>query len=131
MIACHAIGMAIMVGLSVALNMRILGWFSGIPYPALHRFLGVAWIGFTINFLSGTALFTTQPTTYVTDFEFLLKMAFVVAGVVTVALLQNAVGRRAAGWAGGAAPMGVKLIAALSIVFWVGATVTGRLIAYL
>ena len=35
MIALHAIGMAIMVGLSLALDMRLLGKFHGIPYTAL------------------------------------------------------------------------------------------------
>ena len=44
------------VGLALALDMRLLGRFAGIPYDALHRFLGIAWVGFGLNFLSGAAL---------------------------------------------------------------------------
>lgn len=131
MIACHAIGMAVMVGLAVAQDMRLLGRFRGIPYMAMHRFLGLAWFGFTINFISGAALFTTQATTYITDITFLLKMGFVFGGVVTAVLLQTAISRDSAGWQTESAPAGVRLTAWASIACWVLATVTGRLIAYL
>lgn len=131
MIASHAIGMAIMVGLALALDMRLLGRFQGIPYPALHRFLGIAWVGFTINFLSGAALFTTQATDYITDVMFLLKIGLVLAGSVTAVILQTAVGRDSPNWSSAAPPSGVRFIAVLSIICWVGAIVTGRLIAYL
>jgi hypothetical protein len=130
MIACHAIGMAVMVGLALALDLRLLGWFQGIPYAALNRFLGIAWAGFLLNTISGTALFAAYATTYVTDFTFLLKMALVVLGAITAAVLQNAVARDSAGW-GITAPGGVRGIAAISIAFWFFALVTGRLIAYL
>ena len=80
MITCHAFGMAIMVGLSLALDLRLLGRFGGIPYPALQRFLGLAWIGFGINFVSGACLFSAQATTYITDWVFMTKMTLVVLG---------------------------------------------------
>jgi hypothetical protein len=131
MITCHAVGMAVMVGLAVALDMRVLGWFQGIPHAALQRFLGIAWIGFAINFLSGTALFTTQATTYITDVTFLLKMGFVFAGVTATVLLQVAIGRDFADGSRGLASGGARVIAVVSIICWVAATVTGRLIAYL
>jgi hypothetical protein len=130
MIACHAFGMAVMVGLSSMLDLRLLGWFGGIPYQTLHRFLGIAWAGFGVNFLSGAALFTTQATAYIVDVVFLTKMGLVLAGAVTVALLQTAVGRDSGTWLSGV-PGKVRLIATLSLVCWVGATITGRLIAYL
>jgi hypothetical protein len=131
MITCHAVGMAVMVGLSMMLDFRLLGRFQGIPYPTLQRFLGIAWVGFGINFLSGVALFTTQATTYVTDAMFLIKIALVLAGAVTAALLQTAVTRDSPKWTASAVPGSVKSIAILSLVCWVGATITGRLIAYL
>lgn len=131
MIACHAIGMAIMVGLALALAMRLLGFFTGIPYIAVNRFLGIAWAGFALNFLSGSALFAAQATSYVTDVTFLLKMTFVIAGMAMVAVLQSATARHADSWAAAAPPGNVKVVAGVSIVCWVMATITGRLIAYL
>jgi hypothetical protein len=130
MITLHAIGMAVMVGISVALDLRLLGWFPGIPYTAINRFLAVAWIGFTINLLSGTALFCMQATMYVQDGTFLLKMLFVVLGAVVAAFLQGALNRNSASW-GAAAPGGIKALAVASIVLWTAGMVTGRLIAYL
>jgi hypothetical protein len=124
--------MAIMVGLSVVLDLRLLGRFAGIPYQSLHRFLGIAWLGFGLNFLSGAALFTTQATQYIVDATFLIKMGLVLAGAVTVALLQTAVGRDSTAWLTGAGVPGiVRLIAIVSLLCWVAATITGRLIAYL
>jgi hypothetical protein len=131
MIASHAIGMAIMVGLSLAIAMRLLGMFRGIPYAELNRFLAIAWAGFALNFLSGSGLFAAQATTYITDGTFLLKMAFVFAGMITVAILQSAMSRRGGSWPTTGATAGVKLVAAISIACWVGGTVSGRLIAYL
>jgi hypothetical protein len=119
-----------MVGISVALDLRLLGWFPGIPYTAINRFLSIAWIGFTINLLSGTALFCMQATSYVKDNTFLLKMLFVVLGAVVAAFLQSSLNRNSASW-GVAAPGGIKLLAVASIGFWTAGMVTGRLIAYL
>ena len=131
MITAHAIGMAVMVGLAFLLDMRLLGMFRGIPFPALHRFFAVARAGFAINFLSGVALFTTEATTYVSDFMFVSKIALVLAGAATALWLQAAVGRDSTSWSDAVAPGAVRLVAVLSILCWVGATITGRLIAYL
>jgi hypothetical protein len=130
MITLHAIGMAVMVGLSVVLDLRLLGWFAGIPYAAINRFLAIAWIGFTINLLSGTALFCMQATSYVKDSTFLLKMLFVLLGAVTAAFLQGSLNRNSGSW-GAAAPGGIRVLAVASIVFWTAGMVMGRLIAYL
>lgn len=128
MIALHAIGMAIMVGLSLLIDMRVLGWFAGIPLNALQRFFGVAWLGFGINFLSGGALFSAQATSYIVDWVFMTKMALVFLGAITAAILQPAVAKAGAG---GQVSGGTKAVVALAIVFWLIAIIMGRLTAYL
>jgi hypothetical protein len=130
MIAAHAIGMAIMVGLSLVLDLRLLGWFAAIPPQALQRLFGLAWIGFGINFLSGSALFSAQATSYIVDVVFMTKMVLVFLGAITTAVLQPAIAQ-AASWPGGQAPGGTRAIAAIAIVLWLGAIITGRLTAYL
>jgi hypothetical protein len=124
MIALHAIGMAVMVGLSLLIDLRVLGGFAGIPLQALQRFFGLAWIGFGINFLSGSALFSAQATSYIVDWVFMTKMALVVLGAITAAILQPAV-------VTGNVSGGTKAVAALAIVFWIVAIIMGRLTAYL
>jgi hypothetical protein len=64
--------MAIMVGLVVMLNLRLVGMFDRIPYSALSKMLGLAWIGFAINLISGLAVFTSQATAYVTNGPFVV-----------------------------------------------------------
>jgi hypothetical protein len=128
MIALHAIGMAVMVGLSLVIDLRVLGWFAGIPLQSLQRFFGLAWVGFGINFLSGSALFSAQATSYIVDWVFMTKMALVVLGAMTAAILQPAVAK--AGPAGTVSG-GMKAVAAVAIVFWIVAIVMGRLTAYL
>ena len=124
MIALHALGMAVMVGLSLVIDLRVLGWFAGIPLAALQRFFRLAWIGFGINFLSGSALFSAQATSYIVDWVFMTKMLLVLLGGITAAILQPAVVK-------GEISGGTKAVAALAIVFWVAAIIMGRLTAYL
>lgn len=130
MITLHSLGLAIMVGLSVVLSLRVLGFFNEIPYPSLYKLLKVAWIGFIVNTLSGSALFAAQATTYVTDVQFLLKMAFVIVGAILVAVLQGMVKAGADTWSA-KPPAAARVVASLAICCWIFGMITGRLIAYL
>ena len=130
-ISAHSIGLAVMVGPVFILDLRLLGWFRSIPYSSLSRILAVAWVGFAINFLSGAVLFAMQATSYVTNIPFLVKIALVLLGAVSAAQQQSVISRDAASWSSSGVPASVTAVAIISIVFWVGAIVTGRLIAYL
>jgi len=130
MITLHAFGMAVMVGISLVLDLRLLGRFAAIPTQALNRLQGVAWLGFAINTVSGSALFTAQATSYIVDVIFMSKMALVFLGGITAAILQPQLAK-ADSWPGGKTPGSIRAIAWLSIVFWLTAIVMGRLTAYL
>jgi hypothetical protein len=131
MIALHAVGLAVMVGIAVMLALRYLGAFQKIPFEALSPLFNVAWLGLIINTISGSCLFAAQASTYPTSVPFLIKITFVFAGAIAVGYLQVATNRGAAFWNATGIPGSVKAVAALSIVFWTIAMVTGRLIAYL
>lgn len=132
MITLHSIGLAVVAGLAIAIDMRLLGRFRTIPFGSLSTFFSIAWVGFLVNFLSGAALFASQAQFYVTNVPFLTKMAFVLLGAATVGYLQTAVSRIGdAHSADAVIPGGARAGAVLSLVVWLGAIVTGRLIAYL
>lgn len=132
MITCHAIGMAVMVGIGLAIDWRVLAGHTDMPISSINRFLGLAWAGFALNLVSGTILFTTQATSYVTDAMFLSKMAFVVGGAVATAKLQTVLAAEAVGPLDAPSPPPrARTIAIVSVVCWIGGLVTGRLIAYL
>jgi len=132
MLVAHAIGLAIVVGILLALNLRLLGLYGAIPLTSLHELMRVGWAGVAINVVTGLSLFATQATFYVTNFPFLVKIAFVVLGCLNLAYAQKVLRRDAAAWqaAGSVGPLG-RVLAVSSLFFWVMAVVAGRLIAYL
>jgi hypothetical protein len=82
--------------------------------------------------VSGGALFAAQATTNITDFEYVLKIIFVISGAILDAVMQTKDKEDEPGWDSIHPPPGViRFVAALAIVAWIGGMITGRLIAYL
>ena len=128
----HSIGMAVMVGLVFVVNLRFLGMFRRIPYTSLDRMLSIAWIGFVINLCSGLVIFTSQASFYITSAPFLLKIAMVILGALTVRYMAPIIRRDAAGWTDGSAAVSkMKTLAIGSLAMWSIAIITGRFTAYL
>ena len=132
MLSMHAIGLAAVVGITFALNLRVLGFFKPIPYTGLNGLLVYGWLGVIVNAFSGLSLFIAQGTFYVTNVPFLFKITFVILGIVILHLTQRVLREEAATWedTGVVSQKGTGL-AIGSIVFWTLAVVCGRLIAYL
>ena len=132
MITLHSLGLAIMVGLSVVLSLRVLGMFSAIPYSSLQRLLKIAWVGFIINFISGTCLFAANAEGLIVDPYFLIKMGMVILGAVLVGIMQSMIKTAlATGGSQTDASLNLKIVAVAAIACWTVGMVTGRLIAYL
>ncbi len=132
MLTVHAVGLAIILGVIFALNLRMLGFYETIPYASLYDLLRIAWVGIVLNVVSGLSIFTSQASTYITSGPFLLKISLIILGCVNLVYTQKTLRREAAAWqsAGAVPPMAVGL-ALSSLFFWVTAVVTGRLIAYI
>jgi len=132
MLTIHAVGLAIIVGIVFSLNLRLLGLYEAIPFTALHDLMRIAWVGIVFNVFTGLSIFTTQASSYVTSIPFLLKMLFIVLGIVNLVYTQKYLKREAGAWqAAGTAPRIAVMLAGSSLFLWVMAVVTGRLIAYL
>ena len=123
LLGLHVVGLAIFVGIVVMLDLRLLGSFKGLRVESFLPVMKFAWIGFVINAISGTLLFASQATIFVTDTQFLLKIGLVFVGAVTAGVIQHKI-RNSEG-------ANCRALAAFSLVAWIGAIVTGRLIAYL
>jgi hypothetical protein len=131
MLTAHALGLALTVGVLLALDLRLLGLYRTIPLTSLDRLLGIAWVGIALNAFTGLSIFMTEATRYVTNVPFVLKMLFVVLGAVTLAAMQRLLRRHASALEAGQVPPLGRGLAIGSALFWVMAVVTGRLIAYL
>lgn len=126
----HTLGMAMLVGSLGLINLRVLGFKPELPLVGTQTLLPLAWIGFTINAFSGVALFTSDAVYFFNSYTFRIKLLLIVLGGINAALLGRRVFREPAMGNGAVATTGAKWIAATSLVFWFGAIVAGRLIAY-
>jgi hypothetical protein len=122
-LAAHTIGLGLLAGLNVALDLRLLGLARGIPPQAFTRFLPVMWFGLWVNVLTGIALLIAYPTKALTNPVFYLKLTLI---AVALTMLRTMLRRMGAG----PAPVGVKVLAVVSLVTWAGAITAGRLLAY-
>ncbi len=127
----HSIGMALLVGALGLVNLRVLGYKVDLPLLGMRELLPIAWLGFTVNAISGLLLFTSDAVYFFNSYTFRIKILLIVLGGINAYLLGLKVFERARARGGDYVPSsGAKAIAASSLVFWVGAIVAGRLIAY-
>lgn len=133
MLALHALGLATVVGVFVMRDLRLLGLFSGISYASIDSLKKLAWTGFLINAISGCFLFTSQATTFVNSTPFLLKISMIFLAAICAAIIQSRMRDDASAWdsSGSAAARSVRAVAAVSLSLWMGAIISGRLVAYL
>src|SRR3954470_12846738 len=125
----HTVGMAILVGASFVVNLRVLQVSGLIPLHRLQPLYRFIWVGFTINLASGVVLFVTEAADRVVDRVFYVKL-----GSIALALALGAVVKRQAIDPTGAPPVAslqTRSLAAASLGLWTVAIVAGRLMAYL
>jgi hypothetical protein len=125
----HTIGMAILVGASFVINLRVLQVSGLIPLHRLQPLYRLVWIGFTINLVSGVILFITEAADRVVDPVFGIKMTSIAVALA----LGLVVKRRAIDRLDGpqAATVQTRSLAAAALGMWTVAIVAGRLMAYL
>ena len=127
----HTLGMAMLIGSLGLINLRILGYKPELPLVGVRQLLPLAWIGFTLNAISGALLFTSDAVYFFESYTFRIKMLLIVLGGINAALLGQKVLRDATAGAPSVAPTtGAKWLAGTSLVFWFAAVCCGRLIAY-
>lgn len=128
----HEFGTALVLGFIFIICLRLLGLFETIPYASLNRLFPVIWAALVVQFLSGFALWMTKPTRYVADTAFLLKLLFVIIGIILTTYLYGSIKREATSWdaAGAVSSGGIKFVAP-SLLAWCVVLVAGRLTAYL
>ena len=127
----HSVGMAMLIGSLGLINLRVLGVKSDLPLLGMRQLLPLAWLGFTLNAISGSLLFTSDAVYFFESYTFRIKMVLIVFGGLNAALLGRRIFRDAAAGSPAMPPTaGTKWIAATSLVFWFGAVCAGRLIAY-
>jgi len=124
----HTVGLGVLVGANAAFDLRVLGFGRQIPLAPIEWLFPAMWVGFWLNAITGAMLFSADPIEKGTTALFMVKLSIVMVGVVLIPLLRRAVYSR--GCAALAVTPLAKTFAAVSLVVWVAATVTGRWMAY-
>src|SRR5262245_24373870 len=124
----HTVGLGVLVGTNWMVDLRVLGFVRAIPASVLSRAFPMMWAGFWLNAVTGALLFAGDPTTKGTTAVFMWKLVMVAAGVVLmIALKRRLYGRDIEP---DPASLGVKAIAAASLLLWIAAIGAGRWMAY-
>ena len=122
--AGHIVGLALLFGAIVPLDLRLAGFWRGVPLDALARVLRpVAATGVALVLPTGAVLFAIRAREYAALDIFALKLALIFLALVNAALLR---GPRLAD----ASPRRLRLAGLLSIALWFAAIVAGRMLGY-
>ena len=125
----HTYGMGILVGLVGGIDLRILGFAPALPLAPMQEFFPIVWVAFWVNAITGTILLVADATTKLTNPDFGVKMIFVLLGVINLRIVQKRVFREP-DITQGVLPANARMLAVTSLIFWLGAITSGRLLAY-
>jgi len=126
----HFIGMSLMFGVALVVDLRILGMMKAVSFAALHRLIPWAILGFGIDLLTGMSYFVGAPWQYATSVVFELKIALIVLASVNVLYftMQDRI------WAvasGEDAPFTAKAAAGSGIAIMLGILYCGHMLPFL
>ena len=130
-LASHALGMAVVVGTVVMINLRVLGFARNVPVTFFDKLSVITWAGLALNVLTGLALFSGDPVKFFYHPVFRIKILLIILGATSIWLVLQAM-RGAPGSPAGTPdmPTRAKVTAGISLALWSCAIIAGRLIAY-
>ena len=126
----HTIGMGFVVGVNTVIDIRILGFAPAVRLSGMEKFFPVLWAGFWVNAITGTILVAIDAVHKLENPDFYVKMAFIALALINLRMLRMKVFRNEKV---DTLPLPIKArwLAATSLLFWLGAIISGRLLAYL
>jgi hypothetical protein len=125
----HFIGLSLLVGIVLLIDLRALGVLRSVPFAVLERLLPWAALGFAVNIVTGMLFFVARPDFYVGNSAFYWKLIFVLlASANTLYFFFDE------GWAaspGRDVRLFTKVVAASALVLWVGVMYWGSMLPYI
>jgi hypothetical protein len=128
----HLLAMASIVGAAVAVDVRLLGVSRSISVRALLRHaLPFSLAGFLVAVPTGLMMFTAHAGDYLQSPAFPLKLGLILAAGVNAGVFHTGTGQKSAAWdVGVMPPAGARLAGALSLLFWIGVVICGRMLQH-
>jgi hypothetical protein len=121
----HIVGIALMLGNLVLVELRVWGLGAGLPVQPLARLaLSVALVGFGLAAATGLLMFASRPAELLANRAFVLKMTLLMLAGLNAAAFHVRGGLRKGDRA-------ARIQTSLSMGLWLGVIICGRWIAYL
>ena len=127
----HFLGLSLLIGTIGLFDFRLLGMAKGLPPGLLSRLIPWGIAGFGLNVITGILFFVGEPKNYVYNPAFYFKMTFVVLAGINVLVFYLTLAKKVEALGpGDDAPLGAKVVGAVSLLLWIGVMSAGRLLTF-
>ncbi len=122
----HSLAMGFVVGINIAIALRLVGFAPRLDILALSRFYTLHWYCAALIFLSGAALLLAYPAKALTNPVFYVKICALTIGLLIGRYFQ----RRFSKQSDAEIDTTSVRLAYLSLLLWIVALTAGRFLAY-
>jgi len=126
----HFIGLSLLIGVILLIDLRMLGVMKNVGFPAIHRLLPWAILGYGTNLVSGMLFFVATPEQYAHNVAFVWKLILMMLGGAN-ALYFTVFDEAWVLQPGDEAPLSAKAVAVSAIVLWVGVLYFGSMLPFI
>ena len=129
----HILGNSLMFGTIIFLDLRLigLGFTRRRVSDVAAQILPWTWVGWSVMFVSGAFIFTSDAVRFATHPFFQAKMALMLVAGLNALLFHKVIFKNVEKWDYTATtPIQAQLAGAISILSWIGILVSGRWIGY-
>ena len=126
----HFIGLSMIIGVALIVNLRMLGVAKNISFAGLHRMLPWGILGFAINVVTGFLFFLTTPDQYTTNLSLHIKMVLMMIAGLNIFYFTTFDET----WnlsPGDDAPVRAKVVTTATVVLWIGVIYFGRMMPFI
>jgi hypothetical protein len=127
----HFVGLCLLFGVMLLVNLQLAGFITGVSLAAMNRLLPWAMAGLGINIVTGMLFFLAAPDQYTQNGAFAWKIGLVLLGGLSLlypTMVSEEPGSRRDILHAAATR---KLMAACSLLIWIGVIFFGRFLPYL
>src|SRR5262245_23864309 len=126
----HTFGMTLLVGINVAVGLRLLGFAPKVPVLELQRLFPLMWVGLILSSVSGVLLLIAKATSMIANPAFSVEMLAIVLAVWVFFAMRSRIFRDPLLDKKPITTNG-RVLAFLSLALWFVALTAGRMMAYI
>ena len=126
----HFIGLTLLMGTILVINVRMLGLMKQVPLDAIDRLIPWGVLGFGLNVVTGMLFFIAVPQQYTQNVAFIWKVGLILVAAFN-GLYFTAYDRAWAMEPEGDAPALSKAMAVSAFVLWVGVMYYGSMLPFI